>query len=77
MTTLTRDTIRKVLGPVDETLMAGIIGTGASERELIEARGWLSADETLHDELRTFPTGRVAALVELIGEHEAAPDERL
>ncbi|WP_306120885.1 MULTISPECIES: hypothetical protein [unclassified Roseitalea] len=75
MAALTNDAIRKVLGPVDETLTAAMLKIGATEAELIEARGWWGADEALHKELRRFPSGRVAALVELLEQHETAPEE--
>ncbi|WP_375565820.1 hypothetical protein [Oceaniradius stylonematis] len=76
MTTLTKETIRRILGADDDALAATIQKLDATEPELIEARGWLGADEALHEELlRRFPSGRVAALVDLIREHEAMQEE--
>ncbi len=38
MTSLTREDVRAVLGPVDDILVAEILKTGASREELAEAR---------------------------------------
>lgn len=76
MATLTKDAVRIVLGPIDDTLMPTFQRSARPERELIEARGWSGANEALHAELRRFPIGRVAALVELLDQYEAAPEDR-
>lgn len=66
MTAMTRDAVARVLGPVDDAFAAEIVATGASEAELREARAWVADDEALVNDLRPFPTGRVAVLVELL-----------
>lgn len=55
-----------VLGPVDEVLIADIIGTGATAEELAEAWAWVNSDEALIGEGRRLPTGKVAELVDLL-----------
>ncbi len=75
MSVLSRTSITAVLGPVGEDIAAQVAGTGASERELAEAKAWLDNDEALHDALRTFPKGRVAELVELLSAYDPLPED--
>lgn len=63
---LSSENIIAVLGPVDETLVADILATGASVRDLAEAWAWVNADEALVNEGRKLPTGKVAELVDLL-----------
>ena len=67
---ITRGEVVAVLGPVDETLVAEIIATGASLSELREAFAWLNSDEALMNEGRPLPGTRVAALIDLIEPEE-------
>jgi hypothetical protein len=73
---LDRAGIERVLGPTDAQLAAEIVASGCSEEELLEAQAWVAGDEALVNEHRPFPTGRVAALVELLREAEEAEEER-
>jgi len=66
MTTMTRDNVVSVLGPVDETLISEVIATGASPEELREAWAWLNGDEALMGEGRPLPGARIAALIDLL-----------
>ena len=66
MQNLTRDEVRKVLGPVDDTVVAQIVATGASQDELAEANGWLTADEALINAGHALPSGRIGQLVEML-----------
>ncbi|MHA6645570.1 hypothetical protein [Mesorhizobium sp. A623] len=52
---MTREEVAFVLGPVDETMIAEIVATGASITERREAWGWLNADEALMGEGRRSP----------------------
>ncbi|MCQ1854353.1 hypothetical protein [Neorhizobium galegae] len=63
---LSSENVIAVLGPVDETLVADILATGASVRDLAEAWAWVNADEALMNEGRKLPTGKVAELVDLL-----------
>jgi hypothetical protein len=47
MATLTHEDVRVVLGPVDDSLVAEIVATGASPEELAEAYAWVTNDEAL------------------------------
>jgi len=64
--TLTSEDVTTVLGPVEDTLMTGIIATGATQAELAEAWAWINNDEALIGEGRHLPSGRVAILVDLL-----------
>lgn len=66
MTALARDDVIAVLGPVDDTLITKIVGTGASQTELAEAHAWLISDEALINDGRPLPSGRVGTLVEIL-----------
>lgn len=58
--------ITAILGPVDETLMAELLATGATAGELAEAIAWVNNDEALICEGRHLPAGRVAALIDIL-----------
>jgi hypothetical protein len=66
MTTLNREGVTKVLGPVDEGLAAELIATDASAEELFEAYAWLTNDEALTNAHRGFPSARVGELVQIL-----------
>lgn len=68
--TMTSDDVIAVLGPVDETLVAEVIATGATQAELAEALAWANNDEALIGEGRPLPTGKTAALVDLLVSEE-------
>jgi hypothetical protein len=72
--TTTSDDVIAILGPVDETLVAEVIATGATRAELAEALAWASNDEALIGEGRRLPGGRVAALVDLLSADEEEQD---
>ncbi|MBX4869481.1 MULTISPECIES: hypothetical protein [Rhizobium] len=72
--TMTSAEVVAVLGPADKTLVAEIIATGATQAELAEAFAWANNDEALMGEGRHLPTGRVAALVDLLRFDEEEPD---
>ena len=63
---MVREEVTSVLGPVDETLIAELIATGASLKELREAWAWLNGDEALMTEGSPLPDARVAALINLL-----------
>ncbi len=51
MPKLIHDTVVKILGPLDDLRVAEIIGTGATEPELIEAKRWVAGyKRTLGDD---------------------------
>lgn len=64
--TMTSDDVIAVLGPVDSVLVAEVIAMGATQVELAEAFAWTNNDEALIGEGRPLPTGRTAALIDLL-----------
>ncbi|MBY5368151.1 hypothetical protein HFO98_19740 [Rhizobium leguminosarum] len=70
---LSSEDVIAVLGPVDETLVADILATGASVRDLAEAWAWVNADEALMNEGRRLPAGKVAELVDLLEVDDETP----
>ncbi|WP_309084055.1 hypothetical protein [Chelativorans sp.] len=66
MATLTSEGVRRILGPVDNALLAEIASVGASERELAEAHAWVMSDEALVNDFRPMPKGKVAELVDIL-----------
>jgi len=73
MSRLTHDDVTNALGPVDDAIIAAIIGTGATTDELAEAKAWSVNDEPLMNAGRPLPRGRVGQLVDILAELE--PDE--
>jgi hypothetical protein len=70
--TMTREEVRAVLGPVDDSLVVEILGTGASPEELAEAYAWITDDEVPMNAGRPLASGRVSLLVDIL---EAAEEE--
>lgn len=77
MTELSRDDIRRLVGPVDDTVAAEIIALGTTAEELAEAQAWMTSDEYLLSEGRSPPTGRAQRILDLLEilEREAAEPE--
>jgi len=73
---LTRDQVIEICGRLDDMRIAGIIGTGASPAELMEARTWTAADDYMGAATRHPPSGRVARLVELLKADEPDWDDQ-
>jgi len=72
---LTRSDIEDVLGPVDDHLAAQIAATGASAAELIQALTWRDSDDSVMNEGRELPAGRVAELVAVLEQADAMLDD--
>lgn len=75
MTSLNRENVRRVLGPVDEGLAAELIATDATAEELFEAYVWLTNDEALANAQRGFPSPRVGELVQILQAGESDEDD--
>jgi len=75
MTALNRNEVISILGPVDDLVLAEIIGMGATANELSEARAWTANDEPLMNAGRPLAGGRVVRLIELIRELEKDEEE--
>lgn len=70
---LTRQEVIAAVGPVDDVVIAQIIGTGATPQELAEARAWMASDEALVNAGRRLPSGRVAEVLTVLERLETAP----
>ena len=70
MMALTREEVVSVVGPVDETTIAEVVATQATLKELSEAWAWVNADEALINQGRPMPTGRAAALIEILSDDD-------
>jgi hypothetical protein len=75
MRRVTRDDIIRAVGPVDDMVIAEIIGTGATADELAEAQVWIANDEPLLNAGRPLASGRVRQLVDILAELEPSEDD--
>jgi hypothetical protein len=75
MTRIIREDVIRTVGDIDDTLIAEIIGTGATTEELAEAQAWIDNDEALMNAGRPLPNGLVGELVEILSDLEASDDE--
>ena len=75
MATLTREDVVAVLGPVEDSLVAEILGTGASPEELAEAYAWFTNDEALMNAGRPLASSRVGRLIDILEAAEEDEDE--
>ena len=71
---MTSSDVIAILGPADETLVADIVASGATQAELAEAFAWANNDEALMGEGRRLPTGTVALLIDLLDAEEEQPE---
>jgi len=71
---MTSNDVIAILGPTDQTLVADIIASGATQAELAEALAWANNDEALMGEGRRLPTGTVALLIDLLDAEEEQPE---
>jgi hypothetical protein len=75
MTSLTRKDIIAMLGPLDDSVVAEIIATGATREELAQARAWLANDEALINTGKPLPSGRVADIFDIVAAQEQEEEE--
>ena len=75
MTELTRDDVVAALGQVDDVVVQEILATGASAEELARARAWLANDEAPINAGEPLASGRVARLMELLADLDAASED--
>lgn len=69
--------VREILGPLDDAVIAAILGVGATRNEVMEAYGWLSADDQIRRERHSTIHGKAAEVWRIL-EAELPPlgDER-
>ena len=63
---MTKEEIIKIVGHIEDPLVAEIIRSGASNQELQEAFEWVFSDDTISKEAHIQPHGRVAKLCEIL-----------
>ena len=56
----TASSVIRIVGPLEDDLIASILWTRATEGEVLEAVTWFTADDGLCSELRRTRIGRVA-----------------
>lgn len=66
----------RIVGPLEDDVIASIISTHATEAEVLEAVKWFTADDGLGSQLRRTRTGRVAQVYDILAA-EAQDDEDL
>lgn len=74
MQPLTRETVERVLGPVDDETLAEIASLGVNEEELAEVQDWIANEEAMRAAGRPMPSGRIARLIEWL-EPEPEPED--
>jgi hypothetical protein len=74
MTELTRHDVIAALGPIDDLVIAEIIGSGITAAELAQARAWIANDEALVNAGHALPSGRIGRVIELLERIESQPE---
>jgi hypothetical protein len=67
---LNRAEIIRVLGDVEDVIIAQIVSSGATADELAEAQAWVSNDEPLLNSGKPLPAGRVGQLAAILAKLE-------
>ena len=62
-------------GPVDDLVVAEIIGMGATADELAEASAWIANDEAMMNMGQPLAKGRVSRLLEIIAAAKEAEEQ--
>jgi hypothetical protein len=75
MSRLTREEVLHIVGRMDDFRVAEIIASGATKDELLEARQWVSSDDSIQRALHRQPHGRVARLCEILSADEPDLEE--
>jgi len=74
-TPLTAESVHRMLGDLDETVVTEILTTGATSEELLEAQEWLNADDYMGARLQRPMVGVVARLCEILDSQLPEPDQ--
>jgi hypothetical protein len=65
----------RIVGPLEDDVVASIISTHATEAEVLEAVKWFTADDGLGSEVRRNCSGRVAQVYEILAAEAQDDDE--
>jgi hypothetical protein len=74
---VTASGIVRIVGPLEDDVIASIVSTRATEAEVLEAVKWFTADDGLGAEVRHTRTGRVAQVYDILAAAEAQYDDEL
>jgi hypothetical protein len=75
MTVVTPKDIMAAVGPVDDLVVAEIIGMGATADELAEASAWIANDEAMMNMGQPLAKGRVSRLLEILAAAKEAEEQ--
>lgn len=62
----TANEVRAIIGPCDDEIVAGVVATGATRDEVLEALAWLASDDYLHRKLHHSLSGRAADVFDVL-----------
>jgi len=65
----------EIVGRLDDPVIAGIVGTGATPAEVLEAWTWLDADDYMGGDLERPQTPRVERVLAILEAQLPDPDE--
>jgi hypothetical protein len=65
----------RIVGPLEDGMIASIISTRATEAEVLEAVKWFTADDNLGADLRRMRTGRIAQVYDILAAEAQDDDE--
>jgi len=65
----------RIVGPLEDDMIASIVSTRATEAEVLEAVKWFTADDGLGAEVRRTRTGRVAEVYDILAAEAQDDDE--
>ena len=65
----------RIVGPLEDGVIASILSTRATEAEVLEAVKWFTADDSLGAEVRRTRTGRVAQVYDILAAEVQEDDE--
>ena len=68
--------ITEIVGPLDETALLDILGTGATATEVLEAFTWANDDDQIATETGHGPRGAVLRVCEILEREKLDPEDR-
>lgn len=67
--------IRRIVGPLEDAVIARIRATGATASEVLEAYMWATADDSLGEQLGRSKRGVVGEVYEILASELVPPEE--
>lgn len=72
---ITSHDVHRIVGALEDDVMAQVLATGATLDELMEARQWLTAPDVVQSEAQHQMRGRVAQLYEILSANDILFEE--